>query len=81
MAHRLHSRSREPGGRLTVRVQAHRHHVRVEVHDQGGPWAETARADGQNGRGLFIVSQLARAWGRDGDETAGWITWFEIDRP
>ena len=40
-----------------------------------------AGGDAQNGRGLFIVSQLARAWGREGDETAGWITWFEIDRP
>ncbi len=24
---------------------------------------------------------LARAWGRAGDEVAGWITWFEMDRP
>ena len=46
-----------------------------------GPWAETNRADGQNGGGLVIVGQLARAWGRDDDETAGWITWSEIDRP
>jgi anti-sigma regulatory factor (Ser/Thr protein kinase) len=32
----LHSRSRQPGGRLTVRVQLHGDRVRVEVGDQGG---------------------------------------------
>ncbi|MDX6335913.1 MAG: hypothetical protein QOG05_3253 [Streptosporangiaceae bacterium] len=74
----LHSRSCEPGGHLTVRVQAHSRCVRVEVHDQGGPWTGAAPADGQNGRGLLIVDQLARAWGRTGDEAAGWITWFEM---
>jgi hypothetical protein len=53
----------------------------VEVHDQGGPRAGTALADGQNGRGLLIVDRLARAWGRTGNETADWITWFEMDHP
>ena len=38
----LHSRSRWPGGCLTVRVQLHGDHVRVEVRDEGGPWAEPA---------------------------------------
>jgi anti-sigma regulatory factor (Ser/Thr protein kinase) len=76
----LHSRSREPGGQLTVRVQAHEDRIRVEVRDEGGPWAGISAADGQNGRGLLIVDQLARAWGRTGDETAGWITWFEMNR-
>jgi len=73
-------RSREPGGQLTVRVQAHEDHIRVGVHDGGGPWAGAAPADRQNGRGLLIVDQLARSWGRAGGETAGWLTWFEMTR-
>ena len=35
----LHSRSREPGGRFTVRVQRDDARLRVEVTDEGGPWA------------------------------------------
>jgi DNA-binding XRE family transcriptional regulator len=77
----LHSHSREPGGQFTVRAQRHGNHLHVEVRDQGGPWTPPAlvlpgRA-GQNGRGLAIVGQLTRAWGRNGDET-GWTVWFEI---
>jgi hypothetical protein len=34
-----------------------------------------------SGRGPLIVDRLARAWGRTGNETAGWITWFEMDHP
>jgi hypothetical protein len=51
----------------------------VEVCDQGGPWAETAHEDGQTGRGLLIVDQLASTWGRSGNAETGWITWFELD--
>ena len=35
-----HSRSREPDGHFCVRVQLHGSHLRVEVSDQGGPWAQ-----------------------------------------
>lgn len=75
----LHSHSREPGGCFTVHAQRQGNHARVEVRDQGGPWPPPAPTDPgeQNGRGLAIVSQLARAWGRSGDET-GWTVWFEI---
>jgi serine/threonine-protein kinase RsbW len=75
----VHSRSREPGGCFTVHAQRQGNHLRVEVRDQGGPWTPPARTDSgeQNGRGLAIVDQLARAWGRCGDE-AGWTMWFEI---
>jgi anti-sigma regulatory factor (Ser/Thr protein kinase)/DNA-binding Xre family transcriptional regulator len=76
----LHSRSREPGGLFTVRVLLHGSRLRVEVHDQGGPWRQpaTASTDQQDGRGLLIVDQLAAAWGRTGDHQAGWTVWFEI---
>ena len=75
----LHSRSSKPGGSFTVWAQRHGNHLRVEVRDQGGPWATPAPMDpaGQNGRGLAILDQLARTWGRSGDET-GWTVWFEI---
>lgn len=75
----VHSRSAEPGGRLTVRVQMHGDYLRVEVHDQGGPWTAAAGQDGQGGRGLLIVAHLASGWGRDGDADSGWVTWFEMD--
>ena len=75
----LHSRSRQPGGIFTVRAQRYGYHLRVEVCDQGGPWRPSALTgpDRQSGRGLVIVDQLARAWGRSGDE-AGRTVWFEI---
>jgi anti-sigma regulatory factor (Ser/Thr protein kinase) len=75
----VHSRSQQPGGWLTVRVQRRDDRLRVEVCDQGGPWTETAHEDGQTGRGLLIVDQLASTWGRTGDEETGWITWFELE--
>jgi anti-sigma regulatory factor (Ser/Thr protein kinase) len=77
-----HSNSREPGGLFTIRASVrHRDHVRVEVKDQGGPWVQPASTDGQHGRGLFIVSQLASDWGISGDGRAGWTVWFEIACP
>jgi anti-sigma regulatory factor (Ser/Thr protein kinase)/DNA-binding XRE family transcriptional regulator len=74
----LHSRSSEPGGSFAVQAQRHGNRLRVEVRDQGGPWATPAPTDpaGQNGRGLAILDQLSHAWGRSGDET-GWTVWFE----
>ena len=41
------------GGRLAVRVQLHGAHLRVEVRDEGGPWAASQREDIQGGRGLL----------------------------
>ena len=73
----LHSRSREPGGHFGVRSEVHGSRVRVEVSDQGGPWERSAQDDEQNGRGLLVVAQLARNFGRTGDEQAGWTVWFE----
>ena len=74
-----HSNSRDPGGLFTVRASVrHGDRVRVEVEDQGGQWITPAFEDGQHGRGLLIVSQLASDWGISGDDQAGWIVWFEI---
>jgi len=66
-----------PGGHFRVRAETRGSHVRVEVSDQGGPWERSAQDDEQNGRGLLVVAQLARAFGRTGDEQAGWTVWFE----
>jgi two-component sensor histidine kinase len=67
----LHSASAQHGGRLAVRVQLHGAHLRVEVRDEGGPWAESQREDAQGGRGLLIVDRLASAWGRSGNDETG----------
>jgi anti-sigma regulatory factor (Ser/Thr protein kinase) len=77
----VHSRSRQPGGSFTVRVQMESQRLRVEVCDQGGPWQTPTRAfaDEESGRGLLIVSQLATRWGCGGYSQTGWNVWFEID--
>lgn len=77
----VHSRSRQPGGQFTVRVHRYGQGLRVEVCDQGGPWhppGQTAE-DGEHGRGLLIVSQLASRWGCDGHSQLGWTVWFDIE--
>jgi hypothetical protein len=55
--------------------------LRVEVHDEGGPWTWLGRSEEPHGRGLLIVSQLARSWGRTGNSTTGWTVWFEMHCP
>jgi serine/threonine-protein kinase RsbW len=77
-----HSNSRQPGGLFTVRAGIRASgRVRVEVEDQGGPWTQQVCADGQHGRGLHVVSQLAHAWGITGNSHTGWTVWFECGRP
>jgi anti-sigma regulatory factor (Ser/Thr protein kinase) len=77
----IHSQSGQPGGHFTVRAEIRRDRVRVEVHDQGGSWTWLPRHDEPHGRGLLIVSQLSRAWGRTGDSGTGWTVWFEMPCP
>jgi serine/threonine-protein kinase RsbW len=75
----VHSHSRHPGGHFTVRAEIHAGRLRIEVHDQGGPWTRPMPGDVQHGHGLHIVSQLAHAWGITGDSDTGWTVWFEAD--
>ncbi len=75
----LHSYSGRPGGQFMVRVEMNGNSLRVEVRDEGGSWHAAGAPDEQHGRGLSIVSQLARAWGRDGDSETGWRVWYELD--
>jgi serine/threonine-protein kinase RsbW len=74
----LHSRSGGPGGRFTVRATVRAGSVRVEVTDEGGPWGRERDGDGQSGRGLLIVGELASRWGRE-DGAGRRTVWFEMD--
>jgi serine/threonine-protein kinase RsbW len=78
----IHSRSRRPGGRFTVRVCMRLDDsLRVEVQDEGGPWTLPEDADGRHGRGLLIVRKLVREFGCSGDSDSGRTIWFEMDWP
>jgi signal transduction histidine kinase len=71
-----HSNSRLPGGTFTVRIVVSREDfVRIEVHDNGGPWTP-ATADPAGHHGLDIIRALATDWGIDGDTTTrtAWAT-------
>lgn len=72
----LHSRSR--GQAFTIRVELHRHHVRVECHDSGGPW----RSRQQNDRphGLHIVEALTGpdSWGAETTGAGTRIVWAQL---
>jgi serine/threonine-protein kinase RsbW len=74
----LHSRSGRQGGRFTVRAARRAGSVRVEVTDEGGPWGHERDGDGQSGRGLLIVGELASRWGRE-DGAGRRTMWFELD--
>lgn len=75
----LHSDSGH-GGTFAVAVTHRASDMRVEVADQGGHWIAAAEQDHYHGRGLVIVSGLARAWGVTGDDS-GRTVWFELDCP
>jgi two-component sensor histidine kinase len=77
----LHSRSSEPGGQFTVRVQLAGRDLRVEVADGGGPWLWTAYPDEQHGRGLLIVGSLAGSWGQSDGSDDGRTVWYEMTLP
>ncbi|HET7243996.1 MAG TPA: ATP-binding protein [Streptosporangiaceae bacterium] len=74
----LHSRSGRPGGGFTVRATRQPGSARVEVTDEGGPWGHERDGDGQSGRGLLIVGELASRWGRE-DGAGRRTVWFELD--
>jgi hypothetical protein len=76
----LHSRSGDPGGRFTVRVEMiPGDYVWVEVEDGGGPWGHQAD-HGVPGHGLDIVGKIASEWGVDGYDS-GWVVWARFDVP
>lgn len=75
----IHSNSGKAGGRFTVSAERYGDGcLRIEVEDQGGGWIEQAKAEGQEHLGLEIVSQLASAWGIEGDGVHSRTVWFEL---
>ena len=75
----IHSNSRSEGGRFTINVERYDNgHVRVEVEDQGGPWIQRTKPEGQLSLGLRIVGQLAREWGISNTSDSARTVWFEV---
>ncbi len=72
-----HSHSARPGGQFTVRATYAPGHLRVEVEDDGGPWQPQAGHHEHGGRGLAILTALAR-WDSTTDDGGHRTVWFEI---
>nr|WP_191910334.1 ATP-binding protein [Microbispora cellulosiformans] len=77
-----HSDSRLPGGQVTLAVGRHSGTLHIDVIDAGsathaphvraGTDAETC-----SGRGLWLVQELAAAWGWH-ESAAGRVVWFQL---
>src|SRR5689334_14143310 len=60
-----HSRSRLPGGTLTVRATVSpQRYARIEVQDNGGPWNQAVTGSARY-HGLDIIRAVADEWGID----------------
>ncbi|MEU8266667.1 ATP-binding protein [Sphaerisporangium sp. NPDC049002] len=72
---------RRESGVVRVVVTHTGHALRVEVIDEGSsdhtPRVQQANADGEGGRGLWLVDQIASSWGVR-EAPAGRAVWFEI---
>ena len=76
----MHSRSRLPGGVITVRATISPDlYARIEVQDDGGPWNQ-GMIDPTRHHGLDIVRALPDEWGIDGDRSTRTI-WARFDWP
>jgi anti-sigma regulatory factor (Ser/Thr protein kinase) len=78
-----HSASGDAGGSFVVQVVAFSDAWHVRVDDQGDPRhfkLQDAGEEDEAGRGLPVVSALARAWGVIGDN-AGRAVWAEVSFP
>jgi anti-sigma regulatory factor (Ser/Thr protein kinase) len=79
-----HTDSGAPGGTVTVVVIGVRGGVLVEVSDDGSAGTPVVKGDlyAAHGHGLFLVQQLATAWGylREGDGTTVWFHLATADR-
>jgi anti-sigma regulatory factor (Ser/Thr protein kinase)/tetratricopeptide (TPR) repeat protein len=80
----LHTDTGKPGGRFSFAVEWTPKAVKALVLDQGSPTvpAITVKADDalwkdEDGRGLFLVDQLADAWGT-ADLPGGRVVWVDM---
>ncbi|WP_017594072.1 ATP-binding protein [Nocardiopsis potens] len=85
-----HTASGAPGGLFSVIATLDASHLRISVHDQGGPNTPTPPATALHhhsadqallscsGRGLLLVASLAAAWDTRPTPT-GRTVWFELD--
>ena len=68
-----------PGDPVRLSIAEHDSHVRVEVRDPGGGFTPPdidPDPEKAGGWGLWLVEQLADAWGINGD--GGTCVWFEL---
>lgn len=78
-----HSRSGSPGGSFVLQLVDFSDAWHIRVDDQGGPNSVgpgQKDEDDEAGRGLPVVSALARAWGVVGDQN-GRAVWAEVPFP
>jgi anti-sigma regulatory factor (Ser/Thr protein kinase) len=82
----MHSRSRRPGGTVTVALCAGPASVLIQVRDDGGPFepqlpAAPGTPEGasgaEHGYGLLLVDALAETWGTSAT-TDGRVTWCRL---
>ncbi len=75
----LHTDSGRPGGTITVVLLSLDNVVQVKVTDEGSASTPVVKDDGlaPEGRGLFLVEQLADGWGYTRDERATTV-WFRL---
>ncbi|HSR82718.1 MAG TPA: ATP-binding protein [Streptosporangiaceae bacterium] len=77
----MHSRSGEPGGRVTVVLCAGRAGILIQVSDDGGPSepcvSVISAADAEHGYGLLLVDALAERWGSI-CSPEGRVTWCRV---
>jgi len=73
-----HSNSRD-GGPITVVLAGIPDGILAMVIDDGADTTPRIRTDldGEGGRGMFLVDQLAQRWGTK-DDAAGRAVWFEV---
>ncbi|GAA3111575.1 ATP-binding protein [Streptosporangium carneum] len=79
-----HSHSGRPGGRVTVSVATHHGTLHIDVADAGSAdhqprLCSEVDADSGGGRGLWLVQEIASAWGWQ-EIPAGRVVWFQLAR-
>lgn len=77
-----HSRSGHPGGRLVVSVAACDGTLHIDVTDAGSTDHQPrlrleVDADSDGGRGLWLVQEIASAWGWH-EIPIGRVVWFQL---